>query len=115
MEKTTNVENEARKLCTHTVVFTNPMEKMVAVRAMQGRSTKAIAQEFKITVSRAQYRVTKAQAVLGTYFRADYRNGTGAVVKKMMRATQEIGLKVVEQQIAPKFIPFARPGISRVS
>jgi len=114
MATTDKLEKEARKLCTHTIVFTDPTEKLVAVRAMQGRSTKAIAHELKITESEAQYRVTKAQRALGTYFRADYRNGTGNVVKKMMRATENIGLRVVERQIAPKFIPFARQGVGRL-
>lgn len=115
MGDTTKLEKEARKLCTHTIVFTDPTEKLVAVRAMQGRSTKAIAQELKITESEAQYRVTKAQKAMGTYFRADYRNGTGSVVRKMMRATESIGLRVVERQIAPKFIPFARQGVGRMA
>jgi len=114
MATTDKLEKEARKLCTHTIVFTDPTEKLVAVRAMQGRSTKAIAHELKITESEAQYRVTKAQKAMGTYFRSDYRNGTGNVVKKMMRATENIGLRVVEQQIAPKFIPFARQGVGRL-
>jgi len=114
MATTDKLEKKARKLCTHTIVFTDPTEKLVAVRAMQKRSTKAIAHELKITESEAQYRVTKAQKAMGTYFRSDYRNGTGNVVKKMMRATENIGLRVVEQQIAPKFIPFARQGVGRL-
>lgn len=113
MKDLSGLEKDARKLCTHTIVFTDPTEKLVAVRAMQGRSTKAIARELKITVSEAQYRVTKAQKALGTHFRADYRNGTSSIVKKMMRASESIGLRVVEDQIAPKFIPFARQGVGR--
>lgn len=109
----TKLEKEARKLCTHTIVFTDKTEKLVAVRAMQGRSTKAIAKEFDITEHEAQYRITKAQASLGTYFRADYRNGKSALAQRMLKATERLGLQVVEQRIAPQFIPFARQGVGR--
>lgn len=113
MSTTTKIEKQARKLCTHTIVFTDLTEKMVAVRAMQGRTTRAIAQEFGITESEAQYRIIKAQKSLNTRFRRDYRNGDGKVAQKMLRATEQIGLAVVEKQVAPKFIPFARSGVPR--
>jgi hypothetical protein len=115
MAVTTKIEKEARRLCTHTIVFTDPVDKLVAVRAMQGRTTKAIARELHITQHEAQYRVSKAQRSVGTRFRADYRDGSGPVAKKMLKATEIIGLQVVEHDIAPKFIPFARQGVSRVS
>lgn len=113
MSTASKIKQEARKLCTHTIVFTDLTEKMVAVRAMQGRTTKAIAQEFGITESEAQYRILKAQKSVNTRFRADYRNGDGAVAQKMLKATEQIGLQVVERKIAPKFIPFARAGVPR--
>ena len=112
---TKTIDQEARKLCTHKVVFTDITEKLVAVRAMQGRSTRAIAQEMGISIHEAQYRISKAQHTLGTYFRADYRNGTGKLAAAMLKATTDLGMQVVERKIAPKFIPFARQGISRSS
>jgi hypothetical protein len=111
----TKLEQEARRLCTHTIVFTDLTEKMCAVRAMQGRTTKAIAHEFRITESEAQYRIIKAQKSMNTRFRRDYRNGDGKVAQKMLRATEQIGLRVVDHEIAPKFIPFARAGVPRMT
>jgi len=110
---TTKIEKAARKLCTHTVIFTDITDKLVAVRAMQGRTTGAIAHEFGLTKSEAQYRITKAQKSLNTRFRADYRNGEGELAAKMLAATTNIARQVVEKQIAPKFIPFARSGVPR--
>jgi DNA-binding Lrp family transcriptional regulator len=112
---TTKIEREARKLCRHKIVYTDISDIMVAVRAMQGRSTKAIAAELGVSETQAQYRVMKAQDSMGTKFRSDYRNGTGAIAKKMLRATEAIGIRVVERQIAPKFIPFASPGVPRTA
>lgn len=109
------IKREARKLCQHTVVFTDTTDVLVAVRGMQGRTTKAIARELGITESQAQYRILKAQKSMGTRFRADYRGGTGGIAAKMLRATETIGMAVVRKQVAPKFIPFARAGVPRNS
>jgi hypothetical protein len=111
---TTKVERTARRLCTHIIVFTDALDKLAAVRAMQGRTTKAIADELGMTVSEAQYRIIKAQKSMGVYFRASYRNGKGRLAQRMLRATEHIGLRVVERQIAPKFIPLARQGVGRL-
>ena len=111
---TKQIEKSARKLCRHKIVFTDIGEALVAVRAMQGRSTKAIAHELGFSEGQAQYRVMKAQNSQGTRFRADYRSGTGPVAKKMLRATEAIGMRVVERQIAPRFIPFAKAGVPRI-
>jgi len=110
---TSQIDKEARKLCTHTVVFTDATDVLVAVRGMQGRTTKSIAHELGISESQAQYRIMKAQNSLKTRFRRDYRDGTGEVAKKMLRATEAIGMAVVERKVAPKFIPFARAGVPR--
>jgi len=110
-----SIDKAARKLCTHKIVFTDITEKLVAVRAMQGRSTRAIAKELNISLHEAQYRISKAQHTLGTYFRSDYRNGTGKLAADMLKATTQIGMKVVECQIAPKLIPFASQGVCRTS
>ena len=114
MNSLAKIEKEARKLCTHTVVFTDLTEKMIAVRAMQGRSTKAIAQEFGITDSKAQYRILKAQKSLNTRFRRDYRNGDSKFAKRMLKATEQIGLAVVEKQITPQFLPLARDRFANI-
>ena len=112
---TQKIERQARKLCTHTIVFTDVTEKWVAVRAMQGRTTKAMASEFGLTPSEAQYRILKAQKSLNTRFRADYRGGEGEVAARMLKATTRIGLDIVEKKIAPQFIPFARSGVPRMA
>ena len=111
---TKQIEKAARKLCRHRIVYTDIGEALVAVRAMQGRSTRAIAHELGVSEGQAQYRVMKAQNTLGTRFRADYRSGTGPVAKKMLRATEAIGMREVQTKVAPKFIPFARAGVSRI-
>lgn len=107
------IKKEARKLCTHTIVFTDHTDKLVAVRAMQGRTTKAIAHELGITESEAQYRITKAQNSMNTRFRSDYRSGNGGMAQKILRATEHICLNVVERKIAPQFTPFASAGVPR--
>lgn len=115
MADTTKIEKEARKLCTHTIVFTDPLSRKAAARAMQGRTTKSIAAELGITFHEAQYRIDKAQRSQGTRFRRDYRDGTGKVAQKMMRATERIAMHVIDSQIAPQFIPFARSGVGRMT
>lgn len=87
----------------HKVTYQAITDIAVAVRAMQGQTTRAIAREFKISESMAQYRISKAQLAFGTYFRRDYRNGTGEIVKKMLAATANLARQIVVQDIAPKF------------
>lgn len=113
MATPSKIKKEARKLCRHTVIFTDATDILVAVRGMQGRTTKAIAHELGITESQAQYRILKAQKSLNTRFRSDYRNGTGAVALQMLKATQRIGMKVIRDEVAPKFIPLGSAGIPR--
>jgi len=113
MSTVSKIEKEARKLCTHTIVFTDITEKLVAVRAMQGRTTRAIAAEFGLTPSEAQYRIIKAQKSLKTRFRADYRSGEGKLAARMLQATTDIAMQVVEKKVAPQFVPFARAGVPR--
>lgn len=107
------IDQRARKLCTQTVVYTDLTDAMVLVRALAGRTTKAIAREFKLTESEAQYRITKAQKDAGTYFRADYRNGTSTIAQEMLHATEAIGLSHVRKTIVPRFAPYAAPGVPR--
>lgn len=113
MADITKIEKEARKLCTHTIVFTDPLSRKAAARAMQGRTTKSIAEELGITFHEAQYRINKAQKSRDTRFRRDYRDGTGKVAQKMMQATESIAMHEIDQNIAPQFIPFARAGVPR--
>ena len=81
--------------------------------AMQGISTKAIASELGISEAQAQYRISKAQNSLETKFRYDYRNRRGQVVEQMLKASYKIASQVIRNQVAPKFIPFARTGVPR--
>lgn len=113
MADLTKIEKEARKLCTHTIVFTDPLSRQAGAMALQGRTTKSIADELGITLSEAQYRINKAQKSKQTRFRADYRNGTGPLAKKMQRATNPIALTYIDREVAPQFIPFARAGVPR--
>ena len=107
------IKKEARKLCRHTIIFTDSTDILVAVRGMQGRTTKAIARELGITESQAQYRILKAQKSMKTKFRADYRGGTGGIAQQMLKATERIGMGVVRNEIAPQFIPLASSGVPR--
>lgn len=90
------------------MVFTDASDILAAVRGMQGRSTKAIARELHISESQAQYRITKAQKSMGTKFRSDYRNGRGALVLEMMKATEQSGIDIVRKRVAPKFAKLAK-------
>jgi len=107
------IETEARKLCRHTSVFTDTTDVRVAVRGMQGRTTKSIARELGLTESQVQYRILKAQKSVATKFRADYRNGDGPIAMQMLKATEKIGMGIVRQQIAPKFVELAALGVPR--
>jgi hypothetical protein len=116
MAKTTAIENAGRRLCRHTVCYTDAQSRMVAARALQGITTKAIAEELGITQSQVQYAILKAQHSLGVdvRFRRDYRNGKGPVAQRMMQSTQKIALQTVSRKIAPKFVKFAAPGVPRL-
>lgn len=105
--KLAKARKEARKMCRHTVVFDDMVDITVAVRAMQGRTTKAIASEIGISPAMVQYRIIKAQRSVNQKFRSDYRNGTGTVTLAMMRATEKIGVAFVRGRITPKFKPQA--------
>jgi DNA-binding transcriptional regulator LsrR (DeoR family) len=107
------LKREAQKLCRHTVVFTDPTDILAAVRAMQGRTTKAIARELGISAAQAQYRIQKAQRSMATKFRSDYRNGNSPLATQMLTATEGLGMAVVSKQIAPKFIPLASAGVPK--
>lgn len=68
---TKEIEKQARALCTHTIVYTDPESKQIAKRALQGRTTKEIAAELGVSVTTAQYRIQKAQNSMGIKFRAE--------------------------------------------
>lgn len=110
---TLKIDATARKLCTHTVVFTDAASRRAVAMAMQGMSTKAIAKALGITLSEAQYRISKAQKSMRTRFRQDYRNSSSPLAKQMMQVTEKLALQTVDRDIAPKFVPFARQGVSR--
>lgn len=114
MASITKIEKEARKLCTHTIVFTDPLSRKAAALALRGQSTKAIAAELGITIHEAQYRITKAQKSQGTRYRADYRNNSSPLTRRMLRATEKLALQEIDRNVAPKFIPFARAGVPRM-
>src|SRR5512143_2570358 len=110
---TTKIEKEARKLCTHTIVFTDPLSRLAGALAKQGRTTKSIAAELNITFHEAQYRINKAQKSQKTRYRADWRNGNGKLVQRMQRNNSALALRDIDRNVAPQFIPFARAGVPR--
>jgi DNA-binding NarL/FixJ family response regulator len=112
---TKEIEKKARALCTHTIVYTDAESKIIATRAMQGRTTREIADELGLPITTVQYRITKAQDSLGIKFRAEYRSGTSKLVREMLRRTEPMAMRIVEKEIAPQFIPFARRGVSRIA
>lgn len=109
------VAKEARKLCTHTVVFTDPISRKAAALALRGQSTKAIAAALKITIHEAQYRINKAQKSQGRHYRADYRNNSSPLTQRMLLITERLALSEIDNKVAPKFIPLARAGVPRSS
>jgi hypothetical protein len=115
MADTTKVEKAARKLCTHTVCFTDAQSRRIAILALQGMTTRAIADELRISTAVAQYAILKAQRSLGVRFRHDYRNGNSRLARQMMHSTENLARHFVSRSIAPKFIPFAAPGVSRIA
>lgn len=113
MKSTVKKENQARKLCTHTVVFVDPTDVAVVMRSLQGRTTRAIAREFSMTEAQVQYRISKAQKSIKARFRADYRNGSSELSQQMLAATDKFARVVVQDKVAPKFAALARPGVLR--
>ena len=89
---------------------------MIAARALQGITTKAIADELGITEAQVQYAILKAQRSQGAdvRFRRDYRNGDSPLARQILQRTQQIALNVVSRKIAPKFIRLAAAGVSRL-
>lgn len=110
---TKQVEAQARRMCRHTVVFgADTADEVCAVMALQGRTNKAIAMATGLSETAVQYRITKAQGK--GKFRYEYRNGTSALSKQMAEVTRGLALRVVQYNIAPKWLPLARPGISKL-
>lgn len=111
------VSNEARKLCRHTICYTDAQSRMIAARALQGITTKAIAKELDITESQVQYAILKAQRSLGidVRFRRDYRNGESRLARQILQSTQKIALNVVSRKIAPNFVRLAAAGVPRLT
>lgn len=118
---TKEMEKEARALCNHTIVYTDPESKRIAMMALKGKTTKRIAMALGVTESTAQYRIQKAQRRLGVRFREAYRSGghTSRKLERMLdrmdRVSDRIAQRFVETQIAPQFIPFARQGVGRLA
>lgn len=114
MANTSKVAREARKLCRHTICYTDAESRLIAARALQGITTKAIADELGITESKVQYAILKAQRSLGedVKFRRDYRNGKS---RQMLQATQKAALAIVSRRITPKFVKFAATGVGRMA
>jgi hypothetical protein len=109
------IEQEARRMCRHTVVYTAKTDIRAASLAMMGRTTKSIARDLDITESQAQYRIKKAQDSLDTRFRANYRNGDGALVFAMQERIMRMAETQVRKFVTPKFVPFARAGVPRTN
>jgi hypothetical protein len=95
------------------VVYTDVLDAMIVIRALQGRSTLAIAREFNISPHKVNYRIYKAQRVFDTSFRGDYRNGIGPLARRMAKATQSVAMGFVRNDLVPHFAPYAAPGIAR--
>lgn len=114
MSTTKEIEAKARKLCRHTITYTQPVDAMCAVRAMQGRTTLSIAEELGLSISQVSYRIIKAQKWMKTRFRSEYRNGTSSMAMHMLRATEKFGIAEVREHIAPHFIPFGKQGVPRI-
>lgn len=107
METTTVEKVPKRSLKTHTVVYSAITDIRCAVMAMQGQTTKAIAGQLGITEAKAQYRIKKAQDLLKTKFRADFRNGKSDFAQYVLGATFRQAERIVRTEIAPKFAPYA--------
>jgi predicted transcriptional regulator len=105
---TKELNAQAKMIRTHIVIFQDNTEILAAVRAMQGRTTKSIAEELGITESEAQYRITKAQRAMGTFFRRDYRSGLGAFSKFVDKATTQRAREIVAQNVASQFAAYAK-------
>lgn len=107
------IDKKARRLCTHQIVYTKFVDMLVVARSMQGMSTKAIANETGLSESCVQYRILKAQHSVNLKFRADYRNGDGPLVARMLKSTEKVALDYISDVIAPQFVPLARQGVPR--
>lgn len=114
LQMSATIEDRARRLCRHTVVYTAVQDIQVAVLALQGRTTKSISKQVGISESMVQYRIMKAQRSMNTRFRADYRGGCGALAVEMSQATYGLAARFVNAKIAPKFIRFAKKGVGRI-
>ena len=106
-KKTNGVAHEALKMHTHVVIFKRDSEEeRVAIKAQAGKTTKAIAREMGMTVSEAQYRILKAQRLMGVRFRAEYRNG-GGCADLAERAIAKKASRRIQQHVTPKLLPYS--------
>lgn len=99
---------KARRLHTHSVTFDDVLDKLVVARAIQGKTTKAIASEFGISESKVQYRIQKAQNGLRTHFRDDYRNGKGYISNMITKHTESLAIKFVENKVTSFWHPYGK-------
>lgn len=107
------IQEQARRLCRHTIIFTATDDRLVVTRALQGQTSLTIAAETGLSVSQVQYRIAKAQRDLGVRFRSEYRSGNSPLSSRMLAATQDMAAHYVDREIAPRFIPLAKPGIPK--
>lgn len=100
--------------CRHVIVYTELTDMMVLARAMQGRTTKAIARELGLSAAMVQYRIQKAQRALKTRFRSSYRGSDTPEVRQLLKSTEAAALRRVREEVTPIFKPLAGPGVLRV-
>lgn len=100
------IKETAKRLHTHTVVFREEEQIECASMAMFGQTTKSIAHALGISESKAQYRIAKAQGVLGIRFREQFRNGRSEFAKFVMKAGRSLARKKIASDIVPRFAPY---------
>ena len=101
------LEDAARRLHTHTVVFEkNSLEETVVAMAQIGQSNQEIARSTGLSLAQVQYRISKAQREAHTRWRSEFRNG-GGLAHTAILAVMDQARKVVREQVAPAYLPLA--------
>lgn len=98
MAQTDNIQQAARRIHTHTVVFESSQDVECACRALLGQTTDAICRETGLSKGQVQYRIHKAQID-----RMAYRHGRTSFSKVVIDNCYGMAEQIVSKNIAPKF------------
>lgn len=97
-----NLHQQATRLHTHTVVFTDGEDLECAILGLLGASTKGIIAATGLTLGQVKYRIKKADIQ-----RREFRDGRTPFAKRIINLGRGDAHQVVQRTVVPKFSKYA--------